>query len=987
MERYVGGSRQINNVNYGTTYRAPIQRSEGGYQRPQINIDVEGAIKAATKGIAEGIKKSQEQKLEQGYNSYAKEINTIVQGLRQGAYSVEEAGNRIRSTDDRYISQGFDPLELAKRRDKYDGGVYSSVEAVQKKYEEAEAQVKIDFCNKMRERYSYMSDWSNERILNDNKQVNDMYNNIEYLTQQIGMMDVNDPGRQTFIDQRDNLLEEYGVKNTLSDLNEWIYKNPGTPITIEKLHEVRDNLVKEMVSKNKVDSRTAYYLADRIIDKSGLKALSDIDITDKKEVSDYNNLIITGMENTAKLGIYANVPEAVTLAVLPHAFVQAYGDTAAGKELFSTLGNILLNNRNGLKNLKGVSVENLYSGLSAAARNPKVNGQIFKNTLTYMSGIGGDIVDNIINPSKGSDTDVDVKNAETIYKDSTDLLNGNKSSDDIRKNKEILLNMPKLKLVHKYVQSGQSEKGVKLNDLFANLAATGRQAGIREDENGMLVMLKEHPKYGALNMFSDTQKYARQLNEILLPMEPEERKTIIKEYLGDSIYQYDKSRDGELKDISEKSIGENVEDALVNIPDVIKNFIEKTSKDSAKSAISFASTGNSAFDSLSDNEKRSAIIDFINSAVTNYSRNPNSLLEESVQNNQGSANAREQAPKEYRDGIISIKNMEEFRKKYEEGVSTIQEIRKLADSNKEYKSGKINTEALKELKEKIQHAVSNIQEIRKMNGENPTKESDESMFEALLNYIVPSANAKEFMSTSEYNARAAEIENARASGELTDDKQFQEAFDRLAKEFEGDRKEAVKNNPELLFTKVKELRKFFDEMQKAKSGQTPQTNAQIAEGRIKYASDTFGLPANIINAIFTVESNNGKDLESHTGVEGEMQITKATFKENCKDAGWTMADFYNPQAQVDVGTYYFKKQMDTFGDDIEKAAAAYNGGPTTVKRAIAAAKKAGKGTWKDYLEQSIGGTAAHKKAKAKEIRNHVKKIMKYVELYKDKQYV
>lgn len=92
----------------------------------------------------------------------------------------------------------------------------------------------------------------------------------------------------------------------------------------------------------------------------------------------------------------------------------------------------------------------------------------------------------------------------------------------------------------------------------------------------------------------------------------------------------------------------------------------------------------------------------------------------------------------------------------------------------------------------------------------------------------------------------------------------------------------------------------------------------------------------------------GKPLTSKAGAIGAAQVMPATAKETAKNAGidWdehaykTDAD-YNKK----LGNAYFKQMKTTFDGDAEKAAAAYNAGPTAVKKAIAK----GGDNWRDHL--------------------------------------
>jgi soluble lytic murein transglycosylase len=46
----------------------------------------------------------------------------------------------------------------------------------------------------------------------------------------------------------------------------------------------------------------------------------------------------------------------------------------------------------------------------------------------------------------------------------------------------------------------------------------------------------------------------------------------------------------------------------------------------------------------------------------------------------------------------------------------------------------------------------------------------------------------------------------------------------------------------------------------------------------------------------------------------------------------TVEDLYRPELSIQLGCYQIRRMLDRFGDSIEKALAAYNGGPGNVER-------------------------------------------------------
>ena len=103
---------------------------------------------------------------------------------------------------------------------------------------------------------------------------------------------------------------------------------------------------------------------------------------------------------------------------------------------------------------------------------------------------------------------------------------------------------------------------------------------------------------------------------------------------------------------------------------------------------------------------------------------------------------------------------------------------------------------------------------------------------------------------------------------------------------------------------------------------------------IQAAASKYGVAPEMIRAIIQTESGWNPTAASGTGPVGMMQLSEGA----AKDLGYSLQDRLDPAKNIDMGTKYFRQQLDRYGGDTKAALLAYNQGAGNADKILAGKK-------------------------------------------------
>lgn len=101
---------------------------------------------------------------------------------------------------------------------------------------------------------------------------------------------------------------------------------------------------------------------------------------------------------------------------------------------------------------------------------------------------------------------------------------------------------------------------------------------------------------------------------------------------------------------------------------------------------------------------------------------------------------------------------------------------------------------------------------------------------------------------------------------------------------------------------------------------------------IRRHAEAQDLPVRLVTAVIRAESGGDPNARSDKDARGLMQVRSIAERDVHRPGDLPDGDLFDPDYNLRVGTIYLRMMVDRFGGDLHLALAAYNMGPTALRK-------------------------------------------------------
>lgn len=287
----------------------PIKRTDAG---SDITINIPDIAKASQKAQEAALEKQ----YDAGLNDYARRVNEIAEGHRQGQYDVSTAEMYTRALDDEYLVRGYKASDLYKIRDKFDGGVRAIETDRQKLMVKHEQERRLKYFDSFREEYG-MPEATDEEIETITSNVEGLMRDVHKYQAYAGNKELSKEEQDRFKQAADVSAERLSTVEAVMHMY-GIVNDPqfhGQQLTPGLKSNVLNQMAKTLQSQG-FGYRDAHIIANKVFRDGGFDYAFSEEFKTLKANDEYLKQAISVMKNTTLIDVTSKSPTLKTMLAI-----------------------------------------------------------------------------------------------------------------------------------------------------------------------------------------------------------------------------------------------------------------------------------------------------------------------------------------------------------------------------------------------------------------------------------------------------------------------------------------------------------------------------------------------------------------------------------------------------------------------------------------------------------------------------------------------